>query len=207
MLKGKFLEVLWEVLPRVLWEIGVLRGVLRRVLRGIRGAPGSAPESAQCGASTGRALSGALPGAPRIPLSTLRSTPRSTPISQSTLGSTSQSTSRNFPFSTPVTGRHHCKGRGRRGGPRKKVAKVGKCFSKGGQASSTAIWQLPFLASGTKKHPKEEGLGSFAWIVSGQTFGHWEEPSMDQYQCRGKLLKNFQDHWSIRISPGKCMDQ
>ena len=28
----------------------------------------------------------------------------------------------------------------------------------------------------------------------------WEKPSMDQYQCRGKLLKNFQDHWSIRIS-------
>ena len=45
-LKGKFLEVLWEVLPRVLWEIGVLRGVLQRVLRGIRGASGSAPESA-----------------------------------------------------------------------------------------------------------------------------------------------------------------
>ena len=35
----------------------------------------------------------------------------------------------------------------------------------------------------------------------------WKEPSMDQYQCRGKLLKNFQDHWSIRISPGKRMDQ
>ena len=35
----------------------------------------------------------------------------------------------------------------------------------------------------------------------------WEEPSMDQYQCRGKLLKNFEDHWSIRISPGKGMDQ
>ena len=35
----------------------------------------------------------------------------------------------------------------------------------------------------------------------------WEEPSMDQYQCRGKVLKNFQDHWSIRISPGKGMDQ
>ena len=30
---------------------------------------------------------------------------------------------------------------------------------------------------------------------------------MDQYQCRGKLLKNFEDHWSIRISPGKGMDQ
>ena len=30
---------------------------------------------------------------------------------------------------------------------------------------------------------------------------------MDQYQCRGKLLKNFQDHWSIGISPGKGMDQ
>ena len=35
----------------------------------------------------------------------------------------------------------------------------------------------------------------------------WEEPSMDQCQCRGELLKNFQDHWSIRISPGKGMDQ
>ena len=35
----------------------------------------------------------------------------------------------------------------------------------------------------------------------------WEEPSMDQYQCRGELFKNFQDHWSIRISPGKGMDQ
>ena len=36
---------------------------------------------------------------------------------------------------------------------------------------------------------------------------HWEGPSMDQYHCRGKLQKNFQDHWSIRISPGKSMDQ
>ena len=35
----------------------------------------------------------------------------------------------------------------------------------------------------------------------------WEEPSTDQYQCRGKLVKNFQDHWSIRISQGKGMDQ
>ena len=35
----------------------------------------------------------------------------------------------------------------------------------------------------------------------------WEELSMDQYQGRGKLLKNFQDHWSIRISPGERMDQ
>ena len=24
-----------------------------------------------------------------------------------------------------------------------------------------------------------------------------------KYQCRGKFLKNFQDHWSIRISPRK----
>ena len=30
---------------------------------------------------------------------------------------------------------------------------------------------------------------------------------MDQCQCGGKLWKNFQDHWSIRISPGKGMDQ
>ena len=30
---------------------------------------------------------------------------------------------------------------------------------------------------------------------------------MDQCQCRGKLWKNFQDHWSIRIYPGKGMDQ
>ena len=28
----------------------------------------------------------------------------------------------------------------------------------------------------------------------------WEEPSMDQYQSRGKLLANFKDYWSIRIS-------
>ena len=30
---------------------------------------------------------------------------------------------------------------------------------------------------------------------------------MDQHQCRGKLQKNFQDHWSIRISPGQGVDQ
>ena len=35
----------------------------------------------------------------------------------------------------------------------------------------------------------------------------WEESSMDQCQCRGELWKNFQDHWSIQISPGKGMDQ
>ena len=40
------MKVLSDVLPRVLWEIGVLRGVLTRVLREIGGAPGSAPESA-----------------------------------------------------------------------------------------------------------------------------------------------------------------
>ena len=42
---------------------------------------------------------------------------------------------------------------------------------------------------------------------SSTTTTAWEEPSMDQYQCREKLLKNFQDHWSIWMSPGKCMDQ
>ena len=42
----KFLEVLWRVLPRVLWEIGVLRKVLLRVLREIRGASGSVAEGA-----------------------------------------------------------------------------------------------------------------------------------------------------------------
>ena len=26
-------------------------------------------------------------------------------------------------------------------------------------------------------------------------------------QCRGKLSENFEGHWSIRISPGKGMDQ
>ena len=35
----------------------------------------------------------------------------------------------------------------------------------------------------------------------------WEEPSMDQCRSRLKLSENFQDHWSIRISPGKGMDQ
>ena len=29
---------------------------------------------------------------------------------------------------------------------------------------------------------------------------------MDQYQCRGELEKNFQDHWSIRVSPGNGME-
>ena len=44
---GKSLEVLWEVLPMVLRDIGVLRGgVLQSVLRDIGGAPGSAPENA-----------------------------------------------------------------------------------------------------------------------------------------------------------------
>ena len=28
-------------------------------------------------------------------------------------------------------------------------------------------------------------------------FPTWEQPSMDQHQCRGKLLKKLQDHWSI----------
>ena len=37
MLNGKFLEVLWDVLRKVLWELGVLRQVLSRVLRGIGG--------------------------------------------------------------------------------------------------------------------------------------------------------------------------
>ena len=44
-LTGKSLEVLWKVLPSVLWEIEVLRVVLPRVLRGIGGASASAPES------------------------------------------------------------------------------------------------------------------------------------------------------------------
>ena len=29
----------------------------------------------------------------------------------------------------------------------------------------------------------------------------WEEPSLDQYQSRGKLLTNFQGHWSVLICP------
>ena len=29
---------------------------------------------------------------------------------------------------------------------------------------------------------------------------YWEEPSMNQYQFRGKLFRNFKGHWSIRIS-------
>ena len=28
---------------------------------------------------------------------------------------------------------------------------------------------------------------------------NWEDPSMHQYQCWGKLLMNFQGHWSIQI--------
>ena len=46
------------------------------------------------------------------------------------------------------------------------------------------------------------------WVdVRGQQFGqaleilnNWEEPSIDQCQSRGKLLTNFEGHWSIRIS-------
>ena len=41
----------WEVLQRVLWEIGSTLGVLPRVLREIGGASGSVPS---CGASTGK---------------------------------------------------------------------------------------------------------------------------------------------------------
>ena len=96
-LPGKSLEVLREVLPGVLWEIGVLWGVLPRVLRETRGAPGSAPESALPVEPPHWAPSGALPGAPPVSLSTLGSTPQSTPISQSTPGSTSRSTSQGFP--------------------------------------------------------------------------------------------------------------
>ena len=61
-------EIRWEVLPRVLPEIGVLRLVLPRVLWEVGGAPRSAPEDAQCGALTGRAASGALLGStPNLP--------------------------------------------------------------------------------------------------------------------------------------------
>ena len=57
--------------------------------------------------------------------------------------------------------------------------------------------------------------GTFRWpqplsnpeVCSDEFPSDWEERSMDQYQCRGKLLKNFQDHWSIQISPGKGMGQ
>ena len=78
------LEVLWKVLPRVLWEIGVLRKVLPRVVREI----------------------GVLQKV--LPRVLFLSTFRSTPISHSTLGSTFQSTSREFPFRTPVAGRPDC---------------------------------------------------------------------------------------------------
>ena len=49
MLTAKCAEVLWEVLLRVLWEIGVLQGVLPWVLRRIGDAPASALKGAQCG--------------------------------------------------------------------------------------------------------------------------------------------------------------
>ena len=45
----KSVEVLWGVLQRVLWEIGVLCGVLPRALKGLGGAPASALEGAQHG--------------------------------------------------------------------------------------------------------------------------------------------------------------
>ena len=77
-LTGKSLEVLWEVLLGVLWEIGVLWGVLPRVLRKkTGGALGSAREGALPVVIPPHwASSGALPGAHPVSLSTLGSTPQ-----------------------------------------------------------------------------------------------------------------------------------
>ena len=65
------------------------------------------------------------------------------------------------------------------------------------------------LKSGTKIQPKEEVFGRIYLRTSGQklrvrpgTSHPWTNTSVG-----GQLLKNFQDHWSIRIFPGKGMDQ
>ena len=97
MLNGNSLEVLWKVLPRVLWEIGVLQKVLPRELWDI--------------GVLQKVLPRVLFLCRVIRKSTLGSTFWSTPMSHSTLGSTFQSTSREFPFSTPVAGRPDCKRR------------------------------------------------------------------------------------------------
>ena len=95
--------MLWEVLPRVVREIGSLRGVLQRVLREIGGAPGSALEGAPPVDDHRRSTLESTPwSTPNFPEHPLEHPPPSTPISLSTLGSTSQSTFREFPTLAPL---------------------------------------------------------------------------------------------------------
>ena len=50
--------------------------------------------------------------------------------------------------------------------------------------------------------PKQYSRNSIPPVSRNNLFHlNWEEPSMDQYQRRGKLLTNFQRHWSMRIFP------
>ena len=107
-LNGNSLEVLWKVLPRVLWEIGVLRKVLPRVLWEIGVLQKVLPRVLFLCRVIRKSTLGSTFWSTPISHSTLGSTFRSTPISHSTLGSTFQSTSREFPFSTPVAGRPDC---------------------------------------------------------------------------------------------------
>ena len=115
-LNGNSLEVLWKVLPRVPWEIGVLGKVLLRVLREIGVLQKVLPRVLFLIALHRKSTLGSTFWSTPISRSTLRSTFPSTPISHGTLGSTFQSTSRQFLFSPPVAGRPDCKPMGHSGG-------------------------------------------------------------------------------------------
>ena len=43
-------------------------------------------------------------------------------------------------------------------------------------------------------------------VLRFESSDYWEEPSMDQCQCWGKLLKNFQDHWSSAVIKSYVLD-
>ena len=74
------------------------------------------------------------------------------------------------------------------------------------QVSEPCLMESPLAMLGARV-PSILSVDALVAMLPPRFAIHWEEPSMDQYQCRGKLWKNFQDHWSIRISPGKGMDQ
>ena len=103
MLTGKSLEVLWEVLSRVLWEIG--------------GAPRGDPEGAQgtreclskCSKGALSVDAPTLTGALSSPVSTLGITPRSTPNFPEHPQEHFPEYFQGFPVRTPVHGPRYCK--------------------------------------------------------------------------------------------------
>ena len=106
--------MLWEVLPRVLLEIGVLpRGVLPRVLREIGGAPESAPESALLvDVNRKSTLGSTLRSTPNLPEHSREHPPGAPRFPGAPSGALPRALSRISHFSTPVTGRRDCKTRG-----------------------------------------------------------------------------------------------